>query len=172
MRNGASSPTISMAPVLAITGSGGKSLDVAALLTCFQPVADHAFLHEAADALETLGSWAPGGCGLACLPGEAAVVVRDEFAQHGVGRGKVGGLGQAQFAAEAILQHTPKTLHTTTLCSGKAAASRSPSRPAASAGYALIGHWNRTTDGGKWHLGKAKPKSRKEGEITCRRRAR
>jgi hypothetical protein len=73
-------------------------------------VADDAFVHETADALETFRSRAPGGCVFAGLLGERAVVVGDEFAQHGVGSVAVRSLGQTQFAGEAILPYAPETL--------------------------------------------------------------
>src|ERR1700692_2769702 len=73
-------------------------------------VADDAFMHEAADAVETFRSRAPGGCVFARLPGETAVVVGDELAQHGVGGVDVDSFGQSQFAGEAILQHAPEAL--------------------------------------------------------------
>src|SRR5271169_2462340 len=76
-------------------------------------VADDAFVHEAADALDTFRGGAPGGRGFARLPGETAVVVGDELAQHGVGGVDVGSLGQPQFAGEAILQHAPEALDAT-----------------------------------------------------------
>src|SRR5208283_1766983 len=73
-------------------------------------IADDAFMQEAADALETFRSRAPSAFLFARLPGETAVVVGDEPSQNGIGRVDVGGLGQAQFAGEAILQHAPETL--------------------------------------------------------------
>jgi len=73
-------------------------------------VADDAFMHEAADTLETLRSRAPGGFGFARLPCKTAVVVCDELAQHGIGGVDVGSFGQPQFAGEAILQHAPEAL--------------------------------------------------------------
>src|ERR1700751_3149160 len=59
-------------------------------------VADDALVHEAADALKIFWSGPPRGGLFARLPGKAAVVVGDELAQHGVGGGDVGSLGQAQ----------------------------------------------------------------------------
>ena len=46
------------------------------------------------------------------LSGETAVVVGDELVQDGVGGVQVGGLGQPEFADEAILQHAPKAFDT------------------------------------------------------------
>ena len=42
-------------------------------------------MNEATDALEIFGSRAPGGLHFARAAGEAAVVVGEEDAQHGVG---------------------------------------------------------------------------------------
>jgi hypothetical protein len=73
-------------------------------------VADDAFVREAADAFEMFRSRAPGlGC-LAREVSEAAVVVGEETAQDAIGRIEIAGAGQAEFAAEAILQHAPETL--------------------------------------------------------------
>ena len=72
-------------------------------------VADDAFVAEGADALEIAGSGAPSLGGLARGAREAAVVIGDELAQDRVGRIDVVGLGQAEFAGEAILQHAPET---------------------------------------------------------------
>jgi len=63
-------------------------------------------VHEAANTVESVGSFPPGGCGFACLPGETAVVVSDEFAQNSIGGSDIRRLGQAQFTGEAILQDT------------------------------------------------------------------
>src|SRR6266852_6512975 len=49
-------------------------------------VADGAFMHEAAEALEMFRSGTPRGGGFSGLPGETAVVVGDALAQDGVGR--------------------------------------------------------------------------------------
>src|SRR5713226_7424935 len=87
-------------------------LEAAALPLHDVVVADDALMHEAADAVETFRSRTPSGCVFARLPGEAAVVVGDEFAQHSVGGVDVGCLGKTQFAGEAILQHAPETLDT------------------------------------------------------------
>src|SRR6266478_5739733 len=85
-------------------------LEAAALPLHDIVVADDAFVHEAADAVEIFRSGAPCRLAIARRPGEAAVVVGDEFAQHGVGGVEVLGLGEPQFAGEAILQHTPEPL--------------------------------------------------------------
>ncbi len=71
-------------------------------------VADDAFVQEATDALEIFRSGPPGSFHLARLFGETAVVIGDELAQHSVGGVEVGSLSQAEFASEAILQHTPE----------------------------------------------------------------
>lgn len=72
-------------------------------------VADDAFVGEAADAVEMFGSRAPSRFRLPGPEREAAIVVGDEAAQHGVGRIDVAGLRQAQLTGEAILQHAPET---------------------------------------------------------------
>lgn len=48
-------------------------------------LADGAFVHEAADALEALWCGPLGGLRFAGFFGETAIVVGDELAQHGVG---------------------------------------------------------------------------------------
>src|SRR5580765_5154995 len=85
-----------------------RDLETAAFPLHDVVVADDTFMHEAADAVETVGSFPPSGCSFACLPGETTVVVDDELAQHGVGGIDVRRLGQAQFAGEAILQDAPE----------------------------------------------------------------
>ena len=62
-------------------------------------VADHALVDEAADAVEIFRSRTPGGLHFARSAGEAAVVVGDEHAQHGVGGVQIGSLRQTEFAA-------------------------------------------------------------------------
>src|SRR5271169_601677 len=71
-------------------------------------VADHALVDEAADAPQTFGRGAPGGLHIARAAGEAAVVVGNEDAQHGVGGVQIASLGQAEFAGETILEHAPE----------------------------------------------------------------
>src|ERR1700690_2059004 len=45
-------------------------------------VTDHALVNEAADAVQILGSWAPGGLDLARLASEAPIVVGEKATQH------------------------------------------------------------------------------------------
>src|SRR5579859_758642 len=71
-------------------------------------VADGAFVHEAADALEAVRSRPPGSFHLAGLFSETAVVVGDKLAQHGVGGVEVLSASQAELTAQAILQHPPE----------------------------------------------------------------
>src|SRR5580693_2419766 len=71
-------------------------------------VADHALMNEAADAIQIFRGGAPGGLHVAGPTGEAAVVVGDENAQHGVGGVQIAGLRQPEFAGEAILEHAPE----------------------------------------------------------------
>lgn len=66
-------------------------------------VADDALVGEAADAFEISRSWSPGCFRLARRASEAAILIREESAQDGVGRIQIAGLGQAEFAGEAIL---------------------------------------------------------------------
>ncbi len=73
-------------------------------------ITDHAFMKEAADAVEVLWSIPPGGFHFARFTGETTVVIGDEGAQHGIGGAKVHCIGQPQFAGEAILQHSPEAL--------------------------------------------------------------
>src|SRR5260370_5707695 len=85
-------------------------LEAAALPLHDIVVADDAFVHEAADAVEIFRSGAPCRLAIARRPGEAAVVVGGEFAQHGGGGVEGFGPGGPQVAWEAILPHTPETL--------------------------------------------------------------
>lgn len=86
-------------------------------------VADDTLMSEAADAFQILWSWAPGLLRNAGSMGEAAIVVVPELPQYGVGRVQIAGLGQAEFAGKAVLQHTPETLDAAfglgTLCGDK-----------------------------------------------------
>jgi hypothetical protein len=71
-------------------------------------VADDAFMEERADALELVGSGTPGFGGVARSAREAAVVVGEELSQDGVGGVDVGSFGEAEFAAQAVLEDTPE----------------------------------------------------------------
>ena len=71
-------------------------------------VADDAFVPERADALEVFWSRAPGFGGVARGTCEAAVVVGDEAAQHAVGGVQVVRTGEAEFAAQTVLEHAPE----------------------------------------------------------------
>jgi hypothetical protein len=71
-------------------------------------VADHAGVDEAADTVQIFRQRAPRGLHCARTAGEAAVVVRQEQAQDGVGRVQIAGLRQTEFAGEAILEHAPE----------------------------------------------------------------
>jgi hypothetical protein len=72
-------------------------------------VADAAFVHEAADAIEIFGSGTPGGFCRTRSTSEAAVVVGQEMAQHSIGAVQIGGASQAEFAGEAVLKSAPET---------------------------------------------------------------
>ncbi|MCU1297495.1 MAG: hypothetical protein JWO91_1773 [Acidobacteriaceae bacterium] len=71
-------------------------------------VADYALMNETADAIQILRGGAPCGLHVAGVAGEATVVVCHENAQPGIGGVQIAGLGQAEFAGEAILQHAPE----------------------------------------------------------------
>ena len=73
-------------------------------------VADHARMNEAADAVEIFRSRTPSGLHFAGTAGEAAVVVGEEKAQHGIGGVQIAGLSQTKLAAQAILEHAPEAL--------------------------------------------------------------
>ena len=97
---------------------GAREVETARLWRDLQPapvplhhvvVADDALVCEAADALEIFRSRAPSFGRLARGASEAAVVVGAEAAQDTIGRNHSGRVGQAEFAAQTILQHTPKT---------------------------------------------------------------
>ena len=75
-------------------------------------VADHALMDKAADAIQIFGSRAPCGLHGAGSAGEAAVVVRRENAQQGVGGVQITRLRETQFAAQTILEHAPKAFDT------------------------------------------------------------
>src|ERR1700688_406332 len=73
-------------------------------------VADHALVDEAADAVQVLGSRAPGSLRLARSASEAAIVVGQEKTEHGVGGIQIARLSEANFAAQTILQYAPEAL--------------------------------------------------------------
>ena len=95
---------------------GASEAVAAGLRTNLQPapfplhhvvVADDALVKERADALEISRSGAPSVNRVARSTGEAAVIVGDKAAQHGIGGIEIASTGQAQFTA---LQHAPKAL--------------------------------------------------------------
>jgi len=71
-------------------------------------VADDAVVEEAADAVQIFGRETPGSLHFARSAGEAAVVVGEEVAEHGIGGVQVASLSEAKFAGEAILEHAPE----------------------------------------------------------------
>jgi hypothetical protein len=75
-------------------------------------VADHAVVDEAADAVEVFRGRPPRGLHFTRTAGEAAVVVGEKEAQHGVGGIEIADLSQAKFAGEAILKYAPETFDT------------------------------------------------------------
>ena len=91
----------------------GRNVEATALPLHDVVVADHAGMNEAADAVQMVRGGAPGGCGFPRTTGEAAVVVGDKASQDGIGRVQVASLRQTEFAAEAILQHTPEAFDAT-----------------------------------------------------------
>src|SRR5271169_1107878 len=90
----------------------GRDLQATALPLHNIVVADDAFVEERADTLELIRSGAPGFDDVARGTREAAVVVGDEVPQHGVGRVQIGGLGEAEFAAQAVLEDAPEAFDT------------------------------------------------------------
>src|SRR5713226_6555268 len=88
----------------------GRYLETAAFPLHDVVVAHDAFVKERTDAFEVGRGRAPGFGGIARGARKAAVVVGDELAEHPVGGVEIAGLRQAQFAGEAILQHTPEAL--------------------------------------------------------------
>src|SRR5271165_7167498 len=86
-----------------------RALETVALPLHDVVVADHALMDKAADAVQVLGRGAPCGLQGAGSAGEAAVVVGEEPAQHGVGGVQIASLSEAQFAAQTILEHAPET---------------------------------------------------------------
>ena len=85
-------------------------LEAAALPLHDVVVADDAFVHEAADAVEAVRRGPPSGLHFAGFFSETAVVVGEELAQDGVGGVEVSSLGKAEFTAQAILQQAPEPL--------------------------------------------------------------
>src|SRR5713226_94707 len=90
-----------------------RDLEAAAFPLHDVVVADGALVHEAADAVEAVRRGTPGGFHLAGLFGETPVVVGAELAQDSVGGVDVVSASQAEFAAQAILQHAPEALDAT-----------------------------------------------------------
>ena len=71
-------------------------------------VADVAFVHEAADAVQVLGGGTPSGLRFPWCTGETAVVIGQEAAQDSVGTRQIGSAGQTEFAGEAVLKSAPE----------------------------------------------------------------
>src|SRR5712692_8747236 len=88
----------------------GRDLEAASLPLHDVVVADAAFVEEAADALEVLGSGTPGLFRVARGTTEAPVVVGQEAAEDLVGGVEVSRAGEAEFAGEAILEGAPQAL--------------------------------------------------------------
>ena len=86
----------------------GWDLERAALPLHDVVVADAAFVHEAADAVEVFWGGTPGGFCLARSASEASVIVGQEAAQDSVGTIPIGGAGQAEFTGETVLKSAPQ----------------------------------------------------------------
>jgi len=86
----------------------GRDLKAASIPLHDIIVADHAFVSEATDAFQVVGSLSPSFRGVARSAGEAAIVVGEEAAQDAVGGIQIVGLSQAEFAGETILKHAPE----------------------------------------------------------------
>ena len=71
-------------------------------------VADHALMNEAADTVKIFRSRTPRGLHFAGSAGEAAIVVGEKNAQHGVGGVQIASVSQTQLAAQTILKHAPE----------------------------------------------------------------
>jgi len=67
-------------------------------------VLDRALILEAADPFQVGRGGAPGGFGLRGRPGEAGIVAGEEAIEDALGVGERTGLGEAEFADEAILK--------------------------------------------------------------------
>src|SRR5258707_13647890 len=83
-------------------------LEAAALPLHDIVVADDAFVHEAADAVEIFRSGAPCRLAIARRPGEAAVVVGGEFSERRGGGVEGLGLWEPQVAWEGSLPADPE----------------------------------------------------------------
>src|SRR5260221_2693771 len=71
-------------------------------------VTDHPLMDKAANAVQIFGRGTPCGWHLAGSAGEAAVVVGEEQAEHGIGGVQIASLSETQFAAQAILEYAPE----------------------------------------------------------------
>ena len=71
-------------------------------------VADHALMDEAADTVKIFRSRTPRGLHFARAAGEAAIVVGEKDAQHGVGGVEIASLSQTELAAQTILKYAPE----------------------------------------------------------------
>ena len=72
-------------------------------------VADHTLMDKAANAVQIFGRGTPCGLHFAGAAGEAAVVVGEEQAEHGIGGAQIASLSEAQLAAQTILEYAPET---------------------------------------------------------------
>jgi hypothetical protein len=88
----------------------GRDLETATVPLDDVVVADRAFVEEAADAVEVLGSGAPGLFRLTRRAAEAPVVIGQEAAEDLVGGMEINGASQAKFAGKAILKGAPQAL--------------------------------------------------------------
>src|SRR3954464_15956030 len=72
-------------------------------------VADYMGMDKAANAVQIFGRGTPCGLHFAGSVGEAAVVVGEEQAEHGIAGVQIASLSQAQLAAQTILEYAPET---------------------------------------------------------------
>lgn len=86
----------------------GRDVEAAAFPLHDVVVADDAFVDEAADAVQVGWCRAPGFFAFPGRAGKAAVIGGQEALQDAIGGMQVAGLGQAQLAAETVLEDAPE----------------------------------------------------------------
>ena len=93
----------------AVAARLGVDLEAPAVPVHDVVVADDALVGEAADAFDTRRGRAPGFFGMAGRASEAAIAVSGEALRQAISGVPVAGLGEAEFAGGAVLQHTRQT---------------------------------------------------------------